>query len=770
MIQSFRTPRSALHRHSDSRRRAIALATAACVLITSMGLPLPARALVHPVSIAIDGAFADWTSVLTDSDNVKSDPTGASDADNPATGADLALVAATFDATRIYGYARINTTVKGKFEFRMYIDGNGDGLLGSTTADRVAIFTYNPTGKYLSGGVAPYTPVTPGGDPLLGNGTTPPGTVGVTTYVADLSASGITGSRIEMRVPWNALGVSAGSPARIQFTVVDTQTTGNIDNANPVSVRHYGVTLAPSLTSSAALGSTASYVHTITNTGNGTESFTLAASSSLGWTTAIRDATSGAVISQISLARGASATIRLDVAVPAGASPGAKDITTLVATCSARTSISASVTDTTYAGPVLVDPNNSGSMAPGQTIEYSHTVTNASATSQTLVLSADSSLGWAATVHNTAGTLLPSVTLAGGASVNIRVRVVVPITAAFNQVDTTTVRAALQTDALVFDTATDVTTARPGAVLEPNRSSTVGEGRSVTYLHTLTNNYPTARTFTLAYTSALGWSGLFYAADGATPITQITLGPNGASTSFSIRLNVPLSVPLGSFDVTTIRATHAGTSTQVTATDTTNVSQLVTYSDDTLTYQKSTFRQSDTVWAEGRSLEAYAEVRYSWRNPSGSQVYLSPPVAVEPDGTTVSSYALSPTAPIGTWTVLLLNAANSSEVARVTITVTQLQWLTMTVDRNAIDFGNLTPEIPSTVETIRVSVDSNIGYTLSRSVVGTVGAMGLTVSGVPVGPQPGGVRVFVDSYQAIAPWETDPSTPLGVTVAYTVVP
>lgn len=770
MIHPGRITRSARRRHGDSSRHAVALATAACILITSIGLPLPASALVHPVSIAIDGAFADWTSVLTDSDNVKSDPTGASDSDNPATGADLALVAATFDATRIYGYARINTTVKGKLEFRMYIDGNGDGLLGSTTADRVAAFTYNPTGRFLSGGVASYTPVAPGGDPLAGNGTTLPGTIGATTYVADLSACSITGSRIEMRVPWSALGVTAGSPARIQFAAVDTQTTGVVDTANPVSLRHYGVTLAPSLTSSAALGSTASYVHTITNTGNGTESFTLTASSSLGWTTTIRDTTSGAAISQVSLARGASTTIRLEVAVPVGAAPGAKDITTLLATCSGRTSITAHVTDTTYAGPVLVDPNNTGAMAPGQTIEYSHTVTNASATSQTFALSATSSLGWTATVHNTAGTLLSSVTLAGGASASIRVRVVVPVAAALNQVDTTTVRAALQSDASVFDTATDVTTVRPGAVLEPNRSSTVGEGRTVTYLHTLTNNYPTARTFALAYTSTLGWSGLFYAADGVTPITQVTLGPNGASSSFSIRLNVPLAVPLGSFDVTTIRATHAGSGTQVTVTDTTNVSQLVTYSDDTLTYQQSTYKQSDTVWAEGRSLEAYAAVRYSWLNPSGTQVFLSPPVAVEPDGTTVSSYALSPTAAIGTWTVLLLDASSGAEVARVTINVTQLQWLTMTVDRNAIDFGNLTPETPSAVETIRVSVDSNIGYTLSRSVVGTVAAMGLTVSGVPVGPQPSGVRVFIDSYQAIAPWETDPSTPLGVTVAYTVVP
>lgn len=770
VYSSRHTCRTATPARTGHWRRALSVLAAFVLAAGPVAAPRDAGALIQPVSIAVDGAFTDWNSVLTDTDNVKSDPTGASDSDSPAAGADLALVASTFDATRIYGYARINTTVKGKLEFRMYIDGDGDGLLGATTADRVAIFSYNPTGKFLSGGVAPYTPIAPSGDPLAGNGSTPPGTIGAAVYVADLTACNISSNRIEMRVPWSALGVTAGSPARIQFAVVDTQTTFRVDNANVVSLRHYGVTLVPNSTSSAPLGTTASYSHTITNTGNGTETFTLAATSSLGWTTTIRDGVSGAVITQVSLARGASQTIRLDVAVPAGAAAGAKDDTTLVVTCAARTSVTAAVTDTTYAGPVLVSPNNTGSMAPGQMIEYAHTVTNASAVSQTFALSATSSLGWTSTVHNTVGTLLPTVTLAGGASASIRVRVVVPSSAAIDSVNVTTVRAALQSDATVFDTATDTTTARPGAFLTPNRSSTVGEGRTVTYQHTLTNSWPTSRTFTLSHTSSLGWAAAYYAADGVTPITQITLGPNGASTTFSIRLTVPLSVPVGSSDITSLRATHAATSTQVSVIDTTFVSQLVTYSDDTLTYEKATFRQTETVWAEGRALGTYADVRYSWRNPSGTQVFLSAPVAVEPDGTTVSSYTLPSNAALGTWTAVLLDVATGQEVARVSFTVTINQWLTMTVDRNAINFGALTPEIPSAIENIRISVDSNIAYTFSRSVSGTVSAMGLTITGPAVGVQPSGPRLFIDAYQAIAPWDTDPATPLSVTVAYTVVP
>jgi hypothetical protein len=86
----------------------------AIVLLIGTQMPLvgPASALTYPATMAIDGAFTDWTGVLADPDNVRADATGAADSDSPAAGSDLAQIATTWDSTYLYGYARINTTVK----------------------------------------------------------------------------------------------------------------------------------------------------------------------------------------------------------------------------------------------------------------------------------------------------------------------------------------------------------------------------------------------------------------------------------------------------------------------------------------------------------------------------------------------------------------------------------------------------------------------------------------------------------------------------------
>lgn len=740
----------------------------ALVVFVGAQIPMsgPASALTYPATMGIDGAFTDWTGVLADPENVRADATGAADSDNPAAGADLAQIASTWDTTYLYGYMRINTTVKGKLELRMYVDVDGDGLMGA--ADKVVIYTYNPIGKFLSGGVASYTPANGAGDPMPGNGAAPAGTVGASTYVANLTSCDISTNRFEMRVPWTALGVTEGSPVTIQSSIIDLG-TGRSDNAPVASMRYYGVTLVPSLSSAAALGATATYTHTLTNTGNGTETFNLSLASSLGWTVAVTDGTTGLPVTAVTLARGATSTLIVTVVVPGAATPGTKDVTTLSATCAAKPTATAAVTDSTFAGPISVDPDRTGSMMPGGTMEFAHTITNWSTVSQTLALSAVSATGWTAGVFTTAGVALPTVTLTAGQSMSVLVRVVVPAGATIGSTDITTVKAALQIDPTVFDQASDTTNVRAELSFTPNNTTFSGEGQTVSFQHVITNSSAQIRTFNLTASSTLGWTVRLYDTDGVTQITQASAAGYGGTKIIYVRMTVPLSVPVGSFDVTTVRATHAATGLQAVVTDTTQIRQLVTYGDGSLSSAKTAFSQTDTVWALGTLLSGMTQVRFRWLDSSGTLVFQSANVDVEPGNTAVTSYTLGVNATPGTWTVVLVNAATGAEVARQNIIVSLLPWVSLTMDDADIDFGTLSPGTPSAIHTFAFQVDSNAGCTVSRSVTGAVAQMGLTVTGPALGVAPAGVQSYMDSLQATVPWSTDPGQLL-VSISYTAVP
>lgn len=750
-------------RRRGSRLLCALLSAALVVAVLPVGAP-STSALTYPVTIAIDGAFADWTSVLADSTNVQADPTGASDIDGPATGADLSLVAATWDATYLYGFTRINTGFTRNTVYYMYIDVGGDGKMGTT--DRVVTVSYNPAGKNATARMYSYSPSASGGDTMGGNGSTLPGTLGNTVSATGLDASNVSSSRNEIAVPWSALGVASGSPVNIQFAV---NLGADWDNVAVLSMRHYGMTLVPSNSGAAALGSVATYAHTITNTGNGTETFSLAALSSLGWPVAIKDPTTGATLSSVTLSRDASRTINVQVSVPAGATPGVKDVTTLRATCVGKTSVTAAVTDSTFAGPLLVDPDRAGYMAPGGTIEFAHTVTNAASVPATLTLTATSSQGWTTGIFNSGGTPISTVSLAGNQSISVRVRVSVPAGAVLGTVDTTKLRGALLSDPAVFDEASDVTSVQPALSIGPNRSSISGVGMVVTYQHAVTNSWSTTRTISLSATSTLGWSTAIYDTDGVTQITSATIGPYGGTRTIYVRVTVPPVVPFGAENTTTVSATFAPASLVATATDRTLISQLVTYDSGALSNAVDVFDQGDTVWANGTNLQPYASVRFRWLNPSGTLVNQSSAVSVDSDGEAASSYALASSATPGTWTCVLVNAANGAEIARNTFTVRLVPWVTLTVSPTAVDFGLLEPDVPSAIKQVTLQVDSNVGYTFSRLISGTSAEMGLTVSGTAAGAKASGPATYVDSLRATVPWTTDPSMTLSARVDYTVM-
>ncbi|MCP5098346.1 MAG: hypothetical protein GY943_22585, partial [Chloroflexi bacterium] len=240
-------------------------------------------------------------------------------------------------------------------------------------------------------------------------------------------------------------------------TAIDTTTAGQT----------YGVVLEPDNVDTADAGTTIGYTHVLTNTGNGTDTFTFAASSSNGWVTAVP--------ADVTLNSGLSTTVFVSLTVPSGAA-GLMDTMTVTATSTTDGAATDSAIDTTTVNgsvaTLLVDiaPNNSSSADAGTTIQYQHTITNTGTITDDYTITAVSSEGWSITL------LTEHVTLAPGDTAIISVRVMVPGTAVGNTVDTTTVTVTSDTDNAVSDTATDTTT--------------VNADETFLYLPVIMNNYP----------------------------------------------------------------------------------------------------------------------------------------------------------------------------------------------------------------------------------------------------------------------------------------
>src|SRR3989449_3380144 len=115
-----------------------------------------------------------------------------------------------------------------------------------------------------------------------------------------------------------------------------------------------GVSLQPPRVNSGAPGTAVVFAHTLTNTGNGPDSFPVAAVSARGWPVTLYrdwngdgllDAGDSLLTGPVPLGYGATASLIAQVAVPAGASPGVSDTITVTATSRFNLAVSSSVQD-----------------------------------------------------------------------------------------------------------------------------------------------------------------------------------------------------------------------------------------------------------------------------------------------------------------------------------------------------------------------------------------------------------------------------------------
>jgi len=667
-------------------------------------IPGPALAVIS-TTINIDGDLNDWTGVRADAANRVTD-TQITDPDPDFPGQpdrDVYLVNATWDSEYLYlAYRRTSGGTKA-ITFAAYIDRGGDGLLqnsdvvvwwsvaqslSSRYADAHApsptagIYTYN---QAINGSGGPYTH--PGGDPMGYDGETPDGWADVQSgqlppakpmdgWFAD------NGVEFEGKVAWSDLGLAPGSPIAIHFVNANGSSFGQKwvpsntrkwignppqyleenrgqieDNVDGIWwLRTRAVDVAPDHESGGDAGDTLVYTHTITNNSNVTDTFDLSVLSDKGWTVSITDS-AGNPLSAVTLAAGASKSVRVRVTIPNGTADGVRDTTTLKALSQADASVTDTAKDVTTAGQITVTPERAGSMAPGQTITYPFTVTNyIPGVSRTYDLSTQSSLGFAGTIVDGNGVPLTSVTLASGASTQVYVRVAVPATATVGMQDVTRLTAQLRGSTSVKASNIATTRVLAGLSITPNNTAVAGPNTSVSYSHTITNSWPATRTITLSSTSSRGWPVAYFAADGVTSISQVVLGPSGASVDVIARVLVPAGTAGSTVDTTTVRATTGATT--VSATDVTTVRRLAIYDSNGYTRQATDFDLTDMFYGRAMGLNPGDKVIFVWKDSAGTIVRTSVERTVDTGGMAFDDYPSVLADPTGDWILELWTAKN----------------------------------------------------------------------------------------------------------------
>lgn len=718
--------------------------------------PLLQAYAITSAPITIDGDLSDWAGVRADPQNSsidtqRSDP----DPDYPSVpDRDVYLVNATWDADYLYLAFRRTSGGTKAIVFGAYIDLGGDGLLqnedvvctwkvNQSASGRFAdahapsptamILRYN---QAIVGKDGPY--LHPGGDPMGYDGETPDGWADVQSgqilpqepmdgWMAE------NGIEFEGRVAWDDLGVPAGSPISIHFVDAGGESFGTKwvpsdthkwignppqyleenrgqveDNIDDIWwLRLNAVDVAPDNTGGGEDGDTLVYPHMVKNSGNTTATFDLTAASSAGWAVAVTD-TGDAPLAAVTLAPGATAVVRVHVTIPPGIPDGTKDTTTLTATSRSDSTVTDSAKDYTTAGRVTVTPDQARTMAPGQTILYTFTIANnLSGSTRTFDLATASTLGWDRTITDLNGTPVSSVALASGGTTQVVVAVSVPATATIGSQDVMRLTATLSGNRAVSGSATGATTVRAGLTVTPDLQAVAGVGAFVDYRHTVTNSWPETRTVTLSFSDVRSWPVRFYAPDGVTRITTLTIGPNGAAADFIARLEVPGTAGTGDADTTVVTATVVGAPTvTASATDRTTVRTLAIYDSGGYANQETTFTLTETAWARATGLAPGSQVYFIWRDTLGYVRRTSSLRTVDTGGMAFDSYPTLPADETGPWVLELY----SSKDAPLETSAFSVKWKAAITALSATD----APSVGGTVS-VTASVENRIGRDITGS-------------------------------------------------------
>ena len=363
---------------------------------------------------------------------------------------------------------------------------------------------------------------------------------------------------ITVTIPADAAGQLTAETRVTAKSWADHNVTATATNTTTVN-KVYELLLLPDNPRSGNPGEVLVYSHSLTNQSNITDSYALTATSSAGFGVVLSPAT------PITLTAGASISVTLTVAIPPGTLAGTVDTTSLTAVSQTDSSVTGTVTNTTTVNTVfglLLEPDKSGSGDPGQTVVYTHTLTNQTNITDTFNIVASSSLGF-----GTGLAPLPPITVGAGASTTLTLSVTIPAGTLAGRTDTTSVTATSQTDTSVTGTAVNATTVNTvyGLLLTPDNQSAGNPGQTLLYSHTLTNQGNDVDTFDITTNSSAGFTVTLVSE------TSVTLVP-GTSATVVLTVGIPDDAAAGIVDVTSVTATSQSmSSVSATVTNTTSV-------------------------------------------------------------------------------------------------------------------------------------------------------------------------------------------------------
>lgn len=262
-----------------------------------------------------------------------------------------------------------------------------------------------------------------------------------------------------------------------------------------------GVELAPDRSATGGPGQLLTFTHTLTNTGNGVDSFSLSAAPSLpGWSVLVTPTLAP------NLPRDGTLAVTVTARVPAVAVAGATNTITVTATGSNGGPSDSVVDAATVAAVTAADlgPGGRRNLDAGATASFTHSITNTGSTTAAFrVEAADSGAGWSSAVSGS-----PTRALAPGEVVTVTVQVTAPAAAEPGDANTTSLRLfADGTTAPLLDDEEDVSIVGPalGVLITPDNSQTGLPETTLVFTHTLTNIGSEQGLFSLTVAERNGW-------------------------------------------------------------------------------------------------------------------------------------------------------------------------------------------------------------------------------------------------------------------------
>lgn len=297
---------------------------------------------------------------------------------------------------------------------------------------------------------------------------------------------------------------------------------------------------------------------------------------------------------------------------------------------------------------LVVTPDQSASMAGGQSIEYEFTVENHSNSDAVFDLLTTSTQGWTRTLRMPDGSTPTTVSLRAGETTTVLVTVDVPLTATVGQQDVLILSATSQSNHALTDSARGVTTVLDGLTIAPNGAQSACPSTTVLYRHTITNSWPTSRMISLVATSS--FPPRILAADGVTPISSVTLGPGGDSVDVFLEITVPSTAASGSASAAVLTASAPGASVSVT--DTTTVTGFTTYPTTAFNTPQTVFMVGSTVYAMAGGVTQNGTYTIRWYDSTGATVRTSGTLT-RTNNTVWDSYPTTASSNTGLWRAVL---------------------------------------------------------------------------------------------------------------------